>query len=60
MNEGTGAMRAYFEMMFGQFSSDPAIKERWKQSLLNYCKLDTLSMVIIWYHWKRLIINSNY
>ena len=51
VSEGTGAMRAYFEMMFGEHSYDDKVKNDWRDSLLNYCKLDTLSMVIIWYHW---------
>jgi len=51
VEEGTGAMRAYFEMMFGPYAHKPEVTQSWKDSLLEYCKLDTLSMVVIWHHW---------
>lgn len=49
--DGTGAMRAYHDMMYGPSSKDPHKRGYLKQSLLNYCKLDTLAMVIIWKYW---------
>jgi hypothetical protein len=49
--EGTGAIRAYQAMMYGLERDDPAIKEKWKQLLLQYCKLDTLAMVMVWWRW---------
>lgn len=52
VKEGSGAMRAYQEMLFGKGKTDTAVKERLKQELLNYCQLDTMAMVIIWHHWK--------
>lgn len=52
VKEGSGAMRAYQEMLFGKGKTDAAVKERLKQELLNYCQLDTMAMIIIWYHWK--------
>ncbi|MFN8296706.1 MAG: DUF2779 domain-containing protein [Chitinophagales bacterium] len=52
VKEGSGAMRAYQEMLFGKGKTDADKKERLKQELLNYCELDTMAMVIIWYHWK--------
>ena len=55
VKDGTGAMKAYQEMMFGLSRTDIAIKDSWKQALLRYCKLDTLAMVIIWQHWNDLI-----
>ncbi len=53
VEEGTAAMRAYDEMIFGEGSVDPSSKESWKKLLLQYCKLDTLAMVAIWEHWER-------
>ena len=52
VKEGSGAMRAYQEMLFGKGKTDVDKKERLKQELLNYCELDTMAMVIIWHHWK--------
>lgn len=51
VNEGTGAMYAYQEMVYGDGRRDPAIKKSWSELLKQYCKLDTLAMVIIWKHW---------
>lgn len=51
INEGTGAMRAYGELMFGINKGDEKTKSIYKDALLKYCKLDTLAMVIIWEHW---------
>ena len=52
--EGTGAIRAYEAMVYGLEKGDAETKEKWKRLLLQYCKLDTLSMVFIWQHWKKL------
>jgi hypothetical protein len=49
--EGTGAIRAYEAMLYGMERKDAQTKERWKRLLLQYCKLDTLSMVFVWQHW---------
>ena len=51
VREGTGAMRAYQEMMFGLSAGDPGEKANIRTLLLQYCKLDTAAMVIIWRHW---------
>ncbi len=53
--EGTGAMRAYEAMMFGVESRDPEVRSAWRRLLLEYCKLDTLAMLLIWEHWERAI-----
>ncbi|MBK9782301.1 MAG: DUF2779 domain-containing protein [Anaerolineales bacterium] len=50
VNEGTGAIRAYQSMLYGQ-KLDPDIRDQWKNLLLQYCKLDTLAMVMIYWHW---------
>jgi hypothetical protein len=52
VNEGTGAMRAYQAMLYGEESSDAKTKENWKCLLLQYCGLDTMAMVIIFEHWR--------
>ena len=51
VREGTGAIRTYQEMMFGLRRSDAPFREAQRQLLLNYCKLDTAAMVMIWMHW---------
>lgn len=53
VKEGTGAMRVYQDMMFGTSGLDPQIRENYRALLLQYCKLDTAAMVIIWKHWMR-------
>jgi len=55
VHEGTGAMRAYQEMMYGADKNDPAKKDMWAGLLQRYCKLDTLSMVLILEHWRRCV-----
>ena len=51
VNEGTGAMRVYQEMMFGVKATDPVARETYRQLLLQYCGLDTGAMVMIRNHW---------
>lgn len=51
VKEGSGAMRAYHDMLFGKGKNNPAVQQRLKQELLNYCRLDTMAMVIIWQYW---------
>jgi hypothetical protein len=52
--EGTGAIRAYEAMVYGVERNDPAAQEKWKRLLLQYCKLDSLSMYLVWDHWREL------
>jgi hypothetical protein len=47
---GTGAMRVYQEMMFGQARQNIVVRENYRKLLLQYCKLDTAAMVAIWMH----------
>jgi hypothetical protein len=54
VKEGTAAMRAYQDMLYGFAKNDFAKKESIKHALLSYCKLDTLAMVIIYKHWMSL------
>ena len=55
VKNGGGAMRAYQDMMYGFAKNDSSKKEKIKDSLLLYCKLDTLAMVIIWKYWKSIV-----
>ncbi|MEO5798328.1 MAG: DUF2779 domain-containing protein [Gemmatimonadales bacterium] len=50
--EGTGAMRAYQAMLYGEERHSPEIVAAYRELLLRYCKLDTLAMVLIWDHWR--------
>jgi hypothetical protein len=51
VREGTGAMRAYQEMLYGPSRADAAQRANWRRLLLQYCELDTAAMVIVWWHW---------
>ena len=51
--DGTGAVRAYEAMLYGEERDNPAVKAQWKEALLRYCKLDTAAMVMIWEYWGR-------
>jgi hypothetical protein len=53
VREGTGAIRAYEAMMYGLEKNDPDAKAKWRKLLLQYCELDTLSMVLIFEYWRR-------
>jgi len=53
IKDGTGAMLAYDEMLFGVHKGDDELMKEFKAALLRYCKLDTLAMVIIWEHWNQ-------
>jgi len=56
VNEGTGAMRAYEDLMIGLNKGNEEIKQKYQEALLRYCKLDTLAMVIIWEYWRIRLI----
>lgn len=51
--EGTGAIRAYEAMMYGVERDDEVAKAAWKDLLRQYCRLDTLAMILIYEHWLR-------
>jgi hypothetical protein len=51
VREGTGAMRVYQEMIYGRAKDNPDLREEYRRLLLQYCKLDTLAMVLLWRHW---------
>lgn len=50
---GTGAMRAFQRIRYDD-SISKEYKEELKHRLLEYCKLDTMAMVIIWLYFKQL------
>jgi hypothetical protein len=52
VHEGTGAMRAYQDMLYGLASRDAERRQSLREALRAYCKLDTLAMVIIWEYWQ--------
>ena len=52
LKDGGGAMAAYQDILFGLRKNDAISLKAYEKGLLNYCKLDTLAMVIIWEHWK--------
>jgi len=47
-------MKAYQEMMYGEEKHIPATKAKWAGLLQQYCRLDTLSMVLIYECWRRV------
>jgi hypothetical protein len=53
VREGTGAVLAYEEMMYGASRRDATRRQYWAQLLKQYCSLDTLSMVLIFEYWRR-------
>jgi hypothetical protein len=55
VKDGTGAMRAYQDMLYGADARNETVKQEYKNALLKYCKLDTLAMLIIWEHWNDLV-----
>jgi hypothetical protein len=52
--EGTGAILAYYKMMECAAAQATLEAERWRQLLLQYCQLDTLAMVMVWWRWRGL------
>jgi hypothetical protein len=55
VKDGTGAMRTYQEMMYGLRRGDRQYRETHRRLLLQYCKLDTAAMVMVWMHWNHLL-----
>ncbi len=61
VNEGAGAMLAYQDLMYGENRScddNQSTRSQWKELLYQYCRLDTMAMVIIWTHWQNLCHKS--
>jgi len=51
VHEGTGAILAYYSMMERTAAGATLEAERWRQLLRQYCQLDTVAMVMVWWHW---------
>lgn len=51
VREGTAAIRTYQDMMYGEHRLNVTLRKTMRQRLLNYCRLDTAAMVMIWMHW---------
>jgi hypothetical protein len=58
VNEGAGAMLAYQDLMYGEHCDrsleNQTMRSQWQELLYQYCRLDTMAMVIIWTHWQKL------
>jgi len=54
VKEGTEAVTAYQEMMYGASRDDLAKRAAYRRLLLQYCELDTAAMLMIWRHWVAL------
>ncbi len=54
VSEGTGATLAYYNMMERAAAGATLEAGRWRRLLLQYCKLDTLAMVMVWWRWRGL------
>lgn len=52
VNEGTGAIRVYQELVFRRDLPE-AFRANRQRLLEQYCKLDTAAMLMIWKHWSR-------
>jgi hypothetical protein len=53
--EGTGAIMAYYMMMERTVANATVEAGRWRQLLRQYCGLDTLAMVMVWWRWRELV-----
>ena len=54
VRNGGDAMVAYREMLYGLSRENQPAKIAYGDALKKYCKLDTLAMVKILFHWKDL------
>lgn len=55
VKDGSGAMRAYQDMLYGIHRDSDDIRNKYREALLRYCKLDTLAMVVIWERWREML-----
>lgn len=51
IREGTGAIRVYQDLLFAERATDDDRDIR-RRLLLQYCRLDTAAMVMIWARWR--------
>jgi hypothetical protein len=52
--EGAGAILAYYAMMERLAANATLEANQWRQLLKQYCGLDTMAMVMVWWHWLAL------
>lgn len=52
VKDGTGAIRVYQDLIF-RSDHDKFVRNNRRNLLLQYCKLDTAAMVMIWMHWTK-------
>lgn len=52
--EGTGAILAYYAMIDRAAAGATLEAEAWRHLLRQYCRLDTLAMVMVWWRWLAL------
>jgi len=57
INNGGAALTAYGKLQYTDMSEGE--RSALKESLLKYCELDTLAMVMIWEHFQELVNNSS-
>lgn len=55
VREGTGAVRAYQDLLYGESRGNADAKARYGAVLRQYCRLDTAAMVIVWEHWRNAL-----
>ena len=51
IRDGAQAMIGYQDMLYGSGHRSPEVRDNLRHALLEYCKLDTVAMVIIYQHW---------
>lgn len=57
--EGMGAIMAYYRMMERTTANATLEAAQWRRLLLQYCELDTMAMVMVWWHWRELTGKMN-
>jgi len=58
INVGTDAIVAYQQMMRDLYMGDHDNAKNIKKMLIEYCKLDTFAMYIIWTHWVNSLLTD--
>ena len=54
VSEGIGATVAYYKMMERVTANAALEAAQWRRLLQQYCELDTMAMVMVWWHWREL------
>ncbi|MBP6015992.1 MAG: DUF2779 domain-containing protein [Candidatus Promineofilum sp.] len=52
--EGVGAILAYYALIERMTANATLEVSRWRRLLSQYCELDTMAMVMVWWRWRRL------